>query len=553
MTTTLTIPGQLDRVAENPGGITFYDAALSERHLPYAELARRARAFAGALQARGVRAGDRVALLGSTSPELVVALFGTWYSGAAPVILPHPRPRTDQNAYATDVSQRIAHIRARLLLVGDSFASVPLADVGAPAVTLTELAHSPHDAVSDVAVDPDSLAFLQFTSGSTGRSRAVTLTHRQMLANVAAIGAALGIDESRRWVSWLPLYHDMGLISLVTMVTHGLSAFLQPTEDFARAPRSWMAAVSKYRANITVGPNFAWGLAARSLGAMQPGALDLTQLRIAGNGAEPINAADLQVFADAAARHGMQPGAVCPMYGLAEATLAVSLSRTGAPVREVSVAPDQLHQDGVVQHVAADAPYQRRIVGCGPVITGMDVAIRSTAGEVHGEGIVGEICLSGPSVMRGYWEDEDATAAVIQDGWLHTGDLGFFDGGQLFICGRLKDMIIVGGRNLYPEDYEHLTATVPGVRRGNAIAFGLTELERMVVIAETPRSGDNAQTIADNVMRELRNRLPHAPHEVVLVTSGTLPKTSSGKVQRRLCRDWYRAGQLPVVATASAV
>jgi fatty-acyl-CoA synthase len=218
-------------------------------------------------------------------------------------------------------------------------------------------------------------------------------------------------------------------------------------------------------------------------------------------------------------------------------------------LREIAVAPDQLHQDGIVRPVAEDAPFRRRIVGCGPVIPDMEVGIRGSAGTFLGEGTVGEICLCGPSVMRGYWEDEEATGAVIDGEWLHTGDLGFFHEGELFICGRLKDMIIVGGRNLYPEDYEHLAATVPGVRRGNAIAFGLAEHERMVVVAETPRSGDNAKEIARKLMEALRNGLPHAPHEVVLVTSGTLPKTSSGKVQRRLCRDWYRAGRLPVVAT----
>lgn len=549
--TTNTIPGQLDAAASTGNGITFYDGALTERHVPYAELARRARVAGAELRARGVERGDRVCLLGSTSPEFLAALFGAWYAGAVPVIAPHPRARVDLAGYVADIGDRIGHVTARLLVVGEQFAEVPKAGLSVPTLGLGDLWAAPDSPSPDVAIAPDDIAFLQFTSGSTGRSRAVTLTHRQMLGNVASINAALGFNVSYRWVSWLPLYHDMGLISMITMVSNGMSAYLQPTEDFARAPRSWMAAVSKFRANIAVGPNFAWGLAARTLAATAPDELDLSHLRIAGNGAEPINAAELEGFVVAAAKHGMSPGAVSPMYGMAEATLAVTASPPGDPMRDIAVVPDQLHPDEVVRRAAPDAAFQRRIVSCGPPMPGIQVAIRGTGGTILSDGVVGEVCVRSPGIMTGYWEDDDATVATLRDGWLHTGDLGFVDRGELFVCGRLKDMIIVGGRNLYPEDYEHLATTVPGIRRGNAIAFGIPELERMVVVAETPRKGDSATEIAHNLMRTLRDRLPHAPHEVVLVTTGALPKTSSGKVQRQLCRYLYRDGRLSVVASVT--
>lgn len=547
--TTHTVPGLLDAAAGTTNGITFYDGTLAERHVPYVELARHARAAARVLRAHGVERGDRVCLLGSTSPEFLTALFGAWYAGAVPVILPHQRPRVALADYVADVGVRIDQVRARFLLVGERFVEVADAGVGIPAIALDELWVASESRSPGVAIDPDDVAFLQFTSGSTGRSRAVTLTHRQMLGNVASITGSLGLGVSWRWVSWLPMYHDMGLISMLTMVANGMRAYLQPTEDFARAPRSWMAAVSKFRASISVGPNFAWGLAARTLAATKPGELDLSQLRIAGNGAEPINVADLECFVEAAGAHGMGPDAVSPMYGMAEATLAVTASPPGAPMRDIAVVPDRLHQGAVVHRVGQDAEFRRRIVSCGPPMPGIEVAIRAADGTTLGEGAVGEVCVRSPGIMTGYWENPEATAAAVRDGWLHTGDLGFLDQGELFVCGRLKDMIIVGGRNLYPEDYEHLAATVPGIRRGNAIAFGLTELERMVVVAETPRKGDHAQEIARELMRALRDRLPHAPHEVVLVTSGTLPKTSSGKVQRRLCQALYLDGRLPVVAS----
>jgi fatty-acyl-CoA synthase len=344
-------------------------------------------------------------------------------------------------------------------------------------------------------------------------------------------------------VSWLPLYHDMGILMVIAAVADRGDLLLAPTEDFVWRPGFWMDAVSRFRATVTVGPNQAYGLAARDL-RMRPRELDLSRLRVAGNGAEPVDARVLADFAEQAGRYGMLAEALCPMYGLAEATLAVTIGTPGLRWREVWVSRELLESERVVKLADAGAPGARRLVPCGPPVPGVEV-------RIDGPDEVGEILVRSPSLMAGYWRDAPATAAVLRDGWLHTGDLGFLLDGELVVCGRAKDMIVVGGRNLYPEDYEQLVTLHTGVRRGNVIAFGLTDVERMVVVAETAFATDRAAQLAADVMHMLTQELSHAPKEVIMVRPGTLPKTSSGKVQRGRCRDRYLAGDLHPVATAA--
>jgi fatty-acyl-CoA synthase len=352
------------------------------------------------------------------------------------------------------------------------------------------------------------------------------------------------------FVSWLPLFHDMGLNILLIALARGIRLVLAPTEEFLSRPGCWMEAVSRYRGTVTVAPNFAYGLATRDLRANPDRPLDLSSLRVAGNGAEPIDPDTVAEFAAEAARYGLAPEAICPMYGLAEATLAVSMSRIGEPMRELWVARDQLEPGATVRVLAPGSDGARRLVSCGRPIHGVEVQIRLGQHEAA-PGQVGEICVHSPGNMLGYWQEPEATAGVLREGWLHTGDLGFREDGEVFICGRVKDMIIVGGRNLYPEEYEQEATRVPGIRRGNAIAFGLDYEERMVVVAETTvRGEEEASQVARATMRKLRHSLPEAPQEIVLVAKGTLPKTSSGKLQRRLCKQRYGQGKLPVLAVA---
>lgn len=548
----------LGRAALGDQEVVLIDRNLAERRLPYRELAERAGQAAATLQAAGTRPGDRICLLSPTSADLLTALFGTWLAGAVPVVLSLPRPRSDMNEYLRECERRAQQAGARMILVADDL--LPFLPQGGLGVAIRPLSLSGRGAdgatrsgrqrfrqrFQQPSIGADDLAFLQFTSGSTGRSRAVALTHGQMLSNIAAISAALNLGDC--WVSWLPLFHDMGLNILLLAVANEMRMVLAPTEEFLSRPGCWLEAVSRYRGTVTVAPNFAYGLATRDLRANPARPLDLSSLRVAGNGAEAVDAGTFGEFATNAARYGLAPEAICPMYGLAEATLAVSMSRDGEPMRELWVARDDLGPGATVRVCAPGDADGRRLVSCGRPIPGVEVQVRF--GEYDaGPGKVGEICVRSPASMLGYWHEPEATADVLRDGWLRTGDLGFIDGDEIFICGRIKDMIIVGGRNLYPEEYEQETTQVPGIRRGNAIAFGLDHEERMVVVAEAAISpGGDAESLAQAAMRRLRQRLPEAPEEVVLVPKGTLPKTSSGKLQRRLCKQRYGDGQLPVLA-----
>jgi fatty-acyl-CoA synthase len=529
-----TLPSLLLRAASTGYGLHW----PSNDPLPYAELAARAASAAGALREHGVRPGDRVCLLGSTGPDLVAALFGVWHAGAAAVLLPPPRRACEAGAHAEELLVRTRQADASALVVApDQVPDRAAATVLTLPLCSAVAASDPHE------VSPDDLALLQFTSGTTARSRAVALTHRQLLCNVSAFSDALGLGSADRGVSWLPLYHDMGILMVITAVAHPGDLLLAPTEDFVWRPGWWMDAVSRFGATVTVGPNQAYGLAARDL-AMRPRDLDLSRLRVAGNGAEPVDARVLAEFAERGARYGLRPEALCPMYGLAEATLAVCAGSPGRRWREVWVSRERLESEHAVTLVEAQAPGARRLVTCGPPVPGVEV-------RIDGPGEVGEILVRSPSLMSGYWRDPSGTQRVLREGWLHTGDLGFLLDGELVVCGRAKDMIVVGGRNLYPEDYEQLVTAHTGVRRGNVIAFGLADVERMVVVAETAFAADRAGRLACDVMQMLTQELSHAPKEVIMVRPGTLPKTSSGKVQRGRCRDRYLAGELPAVASVS--
>jgi len=548
-----TIADALERAARTGRGITMIDRALGERRLSYADLREAATRAATALRIEGVEPGDRVCLLGPTTPELLVALFGTWTAGAVPVILPLPRRQSDLPAFIKDVAARVARAGAKVLAVADSFrAQAPaFPDLDTHLVTIEHIASGDYAAAAPAPRDAESLGFLQFTSGTTGRSRAVPLTHAHLVSNLHAAGEMLAIDPSQDViVSWLPLFHDMGLIGmLLGAVTFTTDLVLEPTEEFLGRPGSWVDAVSSYGGTITASPNFGYGLAARDLAA-KPRALDLSSWRVAGNGAESIDVATVERFTAAAGAYGFEPNAMCPMFGLAEATLAVTTSRPDEPVHIEWVERVSLETDGVVRWTRPGGEGSRALVSCGHPIPRHDVEVRGRDGTALPAGRVGEICVRGPSVMAGYWRDPDATAETLRGGWLYTGDLGFWGTDGLVVCGRVKDMIILGGRNLYPEDYELHTESVPGVRRGNVIAFAIPERERMVVVAETTAGPEDVVSVARHALETLRARLPRGPEEVVLVAPGTLPKTSSGKRQRGACRERYASGELETLAIA---
>ncbi|MCF6526372.1 AMP-binding protein [Streptomyces sp. JJ36] len=556
------------RRARPDAGLTVLDFARGPRRIRWRELAELATDAARVLRARGAAPGDRVCLLAPTSADLLVTLAGVWRLGAVPVLMPRPR-RADTDSFVAEIRRRVTAAAPALLVTTEEQAALLSGRIAAPAVSLDELRRSTAGAGRPAPPVPsaDAVALLQFTSGTTAASRAVPVTHAQLAGNIAAVGERAGVGPDDTMVSWLPLYHDMGVVTLGGMAAGGADVVLMATEDFLRQPARWMGAVSEYRGTFTAAPDFAYGLAAR-VQALRPAALDLSSLRVAANGAEAIDAEALSRTGKVLGDAGLPPHALCPMYGLAEATLGVTGSAGDEPVRVLGPG------DGPAAPGAAEAGHprpERRLVSCGPPLPGTEVRIEA-AGTADGlglredglpedaagdgpvrvlpDGAVGEVMVRGPGVTPGYWTAGGGTdpGGTRGDGWLATGDLGFLDGGELFVCGRIKDMVIAGGRNLYPEDYELVAESVPGVRAGNVIAFSVPGEERMVVVAEG--RDDDVAALGRRVLDTLREAVEHAPHEVVVIAPDSLPKTSSGKRRRLAARARYASGALDVLHTA---
>jgi fatty-acyl-CoA synthase len=399
------------------------------------------------------------------------------------------------------------------------------------------------------ADDASAVAALQFTSGSTADPKGVVLPHATVVTNLDAAAVAAGLDvDSDVFVSWLPLYHDMGLIGLLTlpMIT-GTDLVLAAPQDFLAAPARWLQWLSAFGGTVTAGPNFSYALAARALGRLSD--LDLSRWRVALNGAEPVDPATVEAFVAAAVPHGFSPTAVFPAFGMAELAIAGAFPPPGRGLVTDDVDRRVLETDRYAAPVPAVGDGVRRLARLGHAVPGLELRICDPAtSEPMLDREVGELQIRGTSVTPGYHRRPDATAEAFDGEWLRTGDLAYLVDGELVVCGRIKDMIIVGGRNVFPEDVERAVTDVPGVRAGNVIAFGVEGRkgrEGVVVVAEV-RDGTGA-AVRDEVARRVRSAVGLPPAEVVLVTAGTLPKTSSGKLQRTLCRNRYLSSELSLV------
>ncbi|MGH9187133.1 MAG: AMP-binding protein, partial [Acidimicrobiales bacterium] len=548
-----TLASRIEAAAGAPCSVTFVTGGVEDR-VPWGRLHDDARAMAAALQARGVAPGQHVALLGPTTRPLVTAIQAVWLCGATLVVLPLPMRLASIEEFVVQTRARIRNADADLLVVDPDLAAFIEPQSGdPPIVLLTDLLAGPGRPTAAQfdrpRYDPGALALLQFTSGSTSDPKGVMLPHTTICANLDGIASAAQLDlDLDVVVSWLPLYHDMGLVGILMLtMTTGANLVLGAPQDFLAAPIRWMEWLSTYRGTATAGPNFSYVLATRALRSAS--GLDLSPLRIALNGAEPVDPDQVERFIEAAGRFGMRPGAVYPAFGMAEVVIGGTFPEPLSGLRTDAVERPVLETELYAAPTDPSSPHARRLALLGRPVPGLEIRIVDPeSGTVLQDREVGELEFRGSSVTPGYYKRPDVIAAAFRDGWLRTGDLGYTLGGELVVCGRIKDVIIVGGRNVFPEDVERAVASIEGVRAGNVIAFGVEGhrgKEGVVVVAES-RSDDGDLT-RKFVAERVRETVGLPPRDIVLVAPGTLPKTSSGKLQRSLCRQRYLGRELQPV------
>jgi fatty-acyl-CoA synthase len=529
--------------------------AAEEEQVSYGRLRDEAARVAGGLRERGVSRGDTVALMLPTGLDFLRSFFGILLARAVPVPI-YPPFRLDRlEEYAARQSAILRDAGVRLLVTIPQARPVAsllrlavptLADV----VTAGDLAAAGAP-VSEPEGDGSDPAFIQYTSGSTGQPKGVLLTHHNLLANIGAIAGGIGAQPTDVGVSWLPLYHDMGLIgSWLTCLHHGLPLTLLPPTAFLARPERWLWAIHQRRATLSAAPNFAYELCARRVVDEAVEGLDLSSWRVALNGAEPVSMGTLDRFARRFAPRGFRPDVMMPVYGLAECSVALAFPPVGRVPTADRVARSPFQREGRAEAARPGDATALEFVSVGRELPEHEVRIVDEAGADVAERVVGRLVFRGPSMMSGYYRQPEATAAItLPGGWLDSGDLAYRASGEIHICGRRKDLIIKGGRNLVPQEIEEAAAGVEGVRRGCVVAFGTENAalgtEALVVVAET-RVTD--ATERDRLVAAVTERVAEAvdvpPDQVVLLPPGAVRKTSSGKVRRAATKEQYLAGAL---------
>jgi len=557
----------LERAAASSRGVRFLDGAERESFFSYAALFERATGVAGGLSAMGIGPGDRVGIILPTAPDFYDAFFGALAAGAIPAPLYPPVRLGRLQEYHQRTASQLRACQARVVITNPGIrrilgrtleqAAVSLGCLSLP--DLPRLPPPPHSPSFDDA------ALIQFSSGTTADPKPVRLTHRQILANVEAISRTIldafpeGPDLTHSGVSWLPLYHDMGLIGcLVVALAHPSDLTLIPPEIFAARPALWLRAISRYRATVSAAPNFAYGYCADRIREEELSGVDLSSWRLALNGAEPVTPRVLSSFIERFRAYGFREEALTPVYGLAEATLAVTFSDPRRAFVSVAFERERLTREGVARPAEGGLP----LVSVGKPLPGYEVRLVGDGGTLAPPGQVGRVFVRGPSLMEAYHERPQATRAVMKDGWLDTGDRGFFFQENLFLYGREKDLIILRGRNYAPQDVEQALEGLPGLRTGCAAAVGVVPEEDggeageiLVILVERARgraaTGDGE--LVGAIRERVNERLGLVAERVLILEPGTLPRTSSGKLRRNEARRLYLEGVLTPPASVTRI
>ncbi len=522
--------------------------------MTYGELAADSGVLAAALHARGLERGQAVAIMLPTSRAFFPAFMGVLLAGGVPVPIYPPSRWSQIEEHLRRQARILANCRAPVLLtVAQAQPVARLLQLHVPTLrhvlNAAELL-SAREPPFGATLSTQDTALIQYTSGSTGQPKGVVLSHANLLANIRAMGAAVRASSSDVFVSWLPLYHDMGLIGAwLGSLYYGVPLVLMPPQSFLARPSRWLWAIHRYRATLSAGPNFAYEILAARVPDDELRGLDLSRWRVAFNGAEPVRPATLDKFAARFARQGFDPRAATPVYGLAESAVGLTFPPLARGPRIECIDGGALAREGRARPAAPSAAGGMRVVSCGQPLAGHEVRIVDAMGGEAPERVEGRIEFRGPSACAGYFDNAQASAQLFRDGWLDTGDVGYMAGGELFVTSRVKDLIIRGGQHIHPYDLEEAVGALPGVRKGCVAVFGAADpasgSERVVVVAETREAGERER-------RELRRRIGALAEaqlgvpadDIALVGERVVLKTSSGKIRRAACRELYERGLL---------
>jgi acyl carrier protein len=525
--------------------------------MSYGDLRRAAFAVAQGLIARDIVPGDRIAMMLPTSTDFFASFFGILYAGAVPVPIYPPARMAQLEEHMRRQIVILRNAGARMLItVPEGRALAVLLKSQVETMQGVETVATLSDTKSSLPLpplnDPEAMGLMQYTSGSTGDPKGVMLSHWALLENVRSMGHAMDASSADVFVSWLPLYHDMGLIGAwLGCCYFGPRLYIMSPISFLVRPATWLWAMHKYRATFSGGPNFAFELCASRIDDADLKGLDLSALRFVVNGAEPISPQTLRRFTERFGHYGMNRGVPSPSYGLAENCVGLCFPPFGRGPQIDRIKRESLARRGYAEPAGPDDPDAFEVVACGHPIEKNEVRIVDDAGRELGERQEGMLEFRGPSMTRGYFRNEGKTRELFHDGWIKSGDRAYIAGGDIHITGRVKDIIIRAGRNTYPHEIEEAISAIPGIRKGGVAAFGSPDpqngTERLIVMAETKETG-----------AEPRARLVAAAHEVVTAIAGSaaddivlvpprgVPKTSSGKVRRSSAKDLYETGRTDV-------
>ncbi len=536
------------------------DAGPREEPLTFGALAAEAGCVAANLAGRGVSAGERVAIMLPTSREFFVAFFGVLLAGAVPVPIYPPARRSQLEEHVRRQAGILANCDASTLITVPEARAVAWllrASVSSLARTIAvgELM-APGAAPVDHVASAHDIAFLQYTSGSTGEPKGVILSHANVLANIRAMGRAIAVQPNDVFLSWLPLYHDMGLIGAwLGSLYFGIPLIVMPPTDFLARPERWLRAITRYRATLSAGPNFAYEICAARIPAERLAGLDLSSLRIAFNGAEPVVADTITRFAQRFAPYGFDAAVQLPVYGLAEAAVGLTFPPLGRGPLVDHVDRETLRRSGVAMPRAEGDPRARAIVSCGRPLPDYAVRVIDSSARERAEREEGRVEFRGPSATSGYFHNREATRRLFDGDWLDTGDTGYIADGELYLTGRVKDVIIRAGQHIHPQDAEAALGAIAGIRKGCVTVFGVPDhrggTEKVVVLAETRERDPQRRRALQAMIAERTTSLLGAPaDDIVLAPPHTVLKTSSGKIRRAACSALYQRGMRGAAASA---